>query len=361
MEGCVMSETKAGKFGSDDGAVIQLAYGENRCQSPAILVPEKGNDDPLAMHRYVDVSGDPSYISVADGDQIQEVLCLLVEAYRNLYRNIPYIAIAGKHGNPCGVGVDSNSPTIAIEKALRGDVIAVMGGEVITNFSITDELANTLFLADSKRDGRDKWGLDIIFAPEFSKGAVELLGNRAKRRVMVNKALFYPFLPLGDVKRPVRGGTLFQKRSPFILSFDEVTSWSNGVPISDDAFSDLLIAWAACWRASSNTVALAKNKMLIALGCGQQDRIACVELCLSRAKRAGHDTHGSFFASDAFFPYAQGDGKVKEGPELLAEAGCAGGVVPADGKNFEKVKSFFVTNQMRVAFVAAENRGFSKH
>lgn len=340
-----------------------LAYGENRCQSPAGLVMDLNSDDPLAMHRYETVSGSPSYISIADGDQIQEVLCLLNEAFLKTHGVSPYIVVAGKHGNPCGIGVHWNDPIAATLKALHGDVIAVMGGEVITNFEITDELATFLHEADEEQVGRKYWGLDIIFAPKFSEGAIELLGKKENRRLMANPALENPFLPTGEaMERPVRGGSLIQMRPNFILTIDTVEDASSRKMMSEDDFADVLIAWAACWRASSNTVALAKDGMLIALGCGQQDRIACVELCLNRASRAGHDTVGSFFASDAFFPYAtSAEGAVDEGPELLVNAGCDGGVVPADGKNFEEVKAFFAENDLNVLFVNKENRGFSKH
>lgn len=313
------------------------------------------------MHRYVVVSGEPSYISIADGDQIQEVLCLLATAFRAWKGAVPHIVVAGKHGNPCGLGIDWHDPQIATLKALRGDVIAVMGGEVITNFEITDELARTLHEADEEVDGRRFWGLDIIFAPHFSKGAVELLGKKEKRRLMQNPALTQPILPTYEfVERPVRGGILTQRRSQFVLSPENYQFTTSSV-FTDQEFTDILIAWAACWRASSNTVALAKDGMLIGLGCGQQDRIACVELCLRRAQRAGHDVRGSFFASDAFFPYATSKTSVKEGPELLVEAGCCGGVVPADGKNLDDVRNYFHTNDLFVIFVHKDNRGFSKH
>lgn len=348
------------QMGKKNWRKIPLAYGENRCQSPAFLIPTD-DADPLAMHRYVVVSGEPSYISIADGDQIQEVLCLLATAFRAWKGNVPHIAVAGKHGNPCGLGVDWHDPQIATLKALRGDTIAVMGGEVITNFPITDDLAKTLHEANEELDGRRFWGLDIIFAPHFSEGAVELLGKKDKRRLMQNPALIQPNLPTNEIaERPVRGGKLTQNRSPFVLSAN-VSAEALSQIISDQKYTDILIAWAACWRASSNTVALAKDGMLIGLGCGQQDRIACVELCLRRAQRSGHDVKGSFFASDAFFPYATGTAAVKEGPELLVEAGCSGGVVPADGKKLDDVRNYFHTNDLFVIFVHKDNRGFSKH
>lgn len=230
----------------------------------------------------------------------------------------PYIAVAGKHGNPCGAAIDWENPARAIKKALFGDPLAVMGGEVVVNFPITNEM-------------------------------------------------------------------------------------------SSEEWDTLMIAWAACWCASSNTVALAKDLALIGLGCGQQDRVSCVRLAIDRANRAQHNTKGAFFASDAFFPYAvcpdynkeetslsnifgyindiiidtRGDGidpdpseilkkldllkrsinffDRREGPQLLADAGCKGGIVPADGKNLEEVKIFFRQANMAVAFLSPENRGFAKH
>lgn len=387
----------------------ELAYAENRNQNPAFLYSD-GSDDPRAMTRFKVVSGDPSYISMADGSQILEILCLLSEAFADFIRKrgiakVPYIVIAGKHGNPCGAAIDWNDPSIAIHKALVGDPVAVMGGEVITNFPITPILGKALFAPNQGVDiGRENWGLDIIFAPEFSDEAVDLLGRREKRRLLSNPNLTMAWLPSEEwTFRPVRGGFLKQKASRFLLTLDEIVHWTGGKPLSDEDFLTLLIAWAVCWRASSNTVTLAKDNMLIGIGCGQQDRIACVRLCLERANRAGHSlAPRTFFASDGFFPYATGSSNKsverlkevygdfqeelssarsantffkrfaeltnfvsrydkREGLELLVDAGCAGGVVPADGKNLEEVKDFFRRSVMNVGFVKAEHRGFSKH
>ncbi len=380
----------------------QLAYGENRCQSPAFLF-DGGGDNPLAISKFEIVSGDPSYIAMADVSQLVGILCLMSEAFRNTRGKDPYIVIAGKHGNPCGCAIDWDYPEKALEKALLGDPVAVMGGEVITNFGISEIRADKLFYSDKEKIGRDKWGLDVIAAPDFSSEAIELLGKREKRRLLKNPNLVEAPFPKEEwTYRELHGGDwLKQRLSPFILSPAKVIDWTCE-EISYNFIANLIIAFACCWRASSNTVALAKNQMLIGLGCGQQDRIACVRLCLDRANRAGHNAEGSVFASDAFFPYAKSETDAKEikrltavakqlhnnlidketderinilnnfinlfscldrreGPELLADAGCIGGIVPADGNNLEQVKKFFQSKNMSVAFVAPENRGFSKH
>ncbi|MFA5022053.1 MAG: hypothetical protein WC508_03175 [Patescibacteria group bacterium] len=381
----------------------KLAYAENHRQDPAFLFTTD-SDDPLATSKFQVVSGDPSYISIADGAGLIGALRFLAEAYRRVYGKVPYIVVAGKHGNVCGIGVDWASPITALRKALTGDKVAVMGGEVVTNFAITDELGVELMSPPlSLLIGRKNWGLDIIYAPSFSPGAVEQLGKREKRRLLSNLALLDPQMPTNEWMWQFlgNGDVLKQKAPSFILTRETIESWV-GVPLSDDRFEDLLIAWVACYRSSSNTVALAKNRMLIGLGCGQQDRIACVRLCIERARRAGHTTQGSVFASDAFFPYATGEqppvdlaqiewllaqarsadrvgnqletirllGEMatlisqsdrREGTELLIDAGCIGGVVPADGKEIENVKALFSKSGLSVAFLSSADRLFAKH
>jgi AICAR transformylase/IMP cyclohydrolase PurH len=342
---------------------------------------------------------------MADANGVLDILCALAQAFRLTRGKVPYIAIAGKHGNPCGAAIDWDDPQQALLKALCGDTVAVMGGEVITNFPITDELGNLLFLAPPDLHiGREKWGLDLVLAPDFSTETVEKLGKYEKRRLLANPYLLDPYPPTaGWMYKQIRGGFLQQRTYPFILSPEGVKEWVND-PLSGAHLDSLLIAWAICWKASSNTVALAKDNMLIGLGCGQQDRIACVQLCLNRAIRAGHDTKGAVFASDAFFPFAESkleEAKIKkifksflqydqcafkanlsprenlkawaevvkaflladarEGTELLIDAGCIGGVVTADGKELPKVQALFKKSGLSVAFVDAVNRGFAKH
>ncbi|MDD5341093.1 MAG: hypothetical protein PHC97_01495 [Patescibacteria group bacterium] len=397
--------------GDIDGNVgkkaLDLAYGENKCQNPATLF-SFGNDDPLALDKFKVEVGDPSYIAMADGNGVLQIMCVLVEAFRRNFGKVPYIVIAGKHGNPCGAAIDWHDPARAIFKALIGDKVAVMGGEVITNFPISDELGKALHKPPADFNlGRERWGLDLIIAPEFSANTCELMKAK-KRRLLSNPALINPTLPNDAwMYKPVRGGFLRQRVYPYVLTMDSYET-SVGPAVEAADLENLLIAWAICWNASSNTVALAKDSALIALGCGQQDRITCVRLCLERATRAGHDTDGSMFASDAFFPYAsspepnledmsdfidnadgefieyayycQKVGKPKgvlatlgglslfiakydnrEGTELLIDAGCKGGVVVADGKELPKVIELFGQTGLSVIFVDKINRGFAKH
>lgn len=367
----------------------ELAYGENRCQSPAFLYALVGNNDPLAWHRFEVLAGHPSYISITDGDRALRLMCAMSEAFRlSFNQHMPKIAIVCKHGNACGVGVDWDDPEIAIRKAMMGDAIAAMGGELMVNFPIEEYLGRLIFAVPGdllNRVGRKNWGMDVVYAPAIDSATVSLLGKKEKRRLLVNCELAFPLMSEEKwMWRPVRGGAVKQLEPNFVFSIEAVKEWSDGnSPILFKINrANAIIAWAVAWYSVSNTVALANDNMLISLGCGQQDRIACVRLCLDRAKRSGHKTQGAMFASDAFFPYARRNyqpnfwerwldfdlamfglrsGPPLEGPELLVQAGCIGGIVPADGKNFEEVRDYFSKMNLAVAFLKPEFRGFFGH
>ena len=354
-----------GKYLSITGEKARdLAYGENRDQSPASLYACDDNDQ-LALHRFNVLTGDPSYISMADGDRALGVMCAMAEAFRvNCDGKVPFISVACKHGNPCGIGVNFDRPEGSLKSAMLGDPVAVMGAEFMTNFPITAELGKIIYeIPDSEQQtiGRKYWGVDVLYAPSVDDATVELLGKKERRRILVNPALSDPKLPPYEwMHREVRGGFLRQKNYHYVLNLKDLAKITGDV---SQRIVDIIIAWAATWRSVSNTVAIAKNGMLQALGDGQQDRMACVQLCIDRGVRAHHDTNGSTLASDGFFPYAKRSSETAslEGPELLVQAGCKAVVVPYDGKNVAEVEEFFRQAGVFVVFVKPEHRGFFAH
>jgi len=358
----------AGEFDALIGEKVRgLAYGENRDQSPAdLFIFDFGN--PLGWHNFQVLTSDPSYISTADGDRALGVMRALVDAFRVNCRRAPFIAIACKHGNPCGVGIDFFAPGVALIKAMLGDSVAVMGAEFMTNFPIDADLGKLIYEvpeSEQQNVGRKYWGVDVLYAPSVDDATVELLGKKEKRRILVNPALAEMTSPQSEwMRRPVEAGFLRQKNYHYVLDLKDLVKTTDDLG-NHDITHDMIIAWAATWRSVSNTVAIAKDGMLLALGCGVQDRIGCVQLCLGRAKRSKHNTYGSSFASDAFFPYAKrlnsGEDIPLEGPQLLVQAGCVAGVVPYDGKNIAEVEEYFQQSCIAVAFVRPEHRGFFGH
>jgi phosphoribosylaminoimidazolecarboxamide formyltransferase/IMP cyclohydrolase len=244
---------------------------------------------------------------------------------------------------------------------LFGDTDAAMGGECMTNFPIDAVVGELLYrVPEGSREevGRELWGMDVIAAPGYSSEALEMLGKRAKRSLLANPALLHPEVASASewMYRSTEGGFLRQKSYHFTLP-------PESLPATPEMVVDLVIAWAVAWRAKSNSVALARDGQLIALGAGQQDRRSCVLLLLDRAKNARHDTAGAVFGSDGFFPFARraSEDKPLEAPELLIEAGCIGGVVPEDGVRIEEVKALFAEHGLNVVYVDKTHRGFAWH
>ncbi|UCD07754.1 MAG: hypothetical protein JSW41_02165 [Candidatus Aenigmatarchaeota archaeon] len=365
--------------GNVSGVVLELNKGENLNQSPSNLLSDY-TDDTLALDKFVLLKGAPGHVNMCGVDRGLEVLCMMAESFRQNFKGAcPYIAIACKHGNPCGAAVHWLQPHLALECALLGDPDAVMGAEVITNFYIDDGLGELLFKVPEKLQnvvGRPRWGVDIVAAPMFSEQSINLLGKAKRRKLLVNEKLINPQMsPNKWVWRPVRGGRIRQKAPNYIFTATAVKEWvpekktlvtyddRSTLMLLPEDLSTLIVAWAVAWRANSNTVVLAKDGMLIGRGVGQQDRRAATRLAVQTAKISGHLTQNSWFASDAFFPFAKRArvNKPFEGTEILVKAQCAGGVVPHDGKRIEEVKAFFKKQGLKVAFLHPENRGFSQH
>jgi len=346
-----------------------LDKGESGGQSPAYLYSSPAAaTDPLAWRNFVWVSGTPGYVNLADANRVKQTMCKSTAAFRlNFDGKAPHQVLWAKHGNLCGMGVDFEDPLVAVIRAALGDSIAGMGGEVMLNFPVTDEIGEALFEVPKEhqhRVGRKNWGADIIMAPAFSDAAVDLLGKRAKRKLLVNPALSDPVVPSHEwVIAMLSPNEFLKQRAPyFVFNAEEVEEWIGSRPTQQDLV-DMIIAWVSAWYADSNTASLANNSMLIALGPGNQDRIWCFAEAIRKAKRSRQDIKGAKFGSDGFLPYPERSAvnRPLEGAQLCRRAGCSGGVVPADGQNLAATKEFFRRAGMQVAFVPREHRGFMYH
>jgi len=330
-------------------AVETLENGENPYQTPALFFAGD-NSDPFALSKFKRISGPlPCFTNMADLDSIAHTLALTAKTFEiNNHGRTPFIAVAAKHGNACGMAIDWERPIAAIEKALAGNMTAVWGGEFICNFTIGAEEANTLLSSQARKEilGNSSWMLHVVAAPEFTEEAIGIIGRSQTRKLFENEALRRPS-PQTDLSyRVVRGGFLRQPSADFAPDIP--------AKFAENADS-LTIAW--CVVASSfhggNEVAVVKDGMLLGVG-GGPSTIDAAKTAVSRAKDSGHDTAKSVFGADAFFPFT-------DAPETLCDAGCAGGIVPGGGKNDEMVKTFFATRGLSVLYLPEDIRGFCRH
>ncbi len=337
--------------------LYDLFNGENPYQVPASVFTSEGEDDPLSLINFRQVSGEPPcFTNMADADAILRTMCLAAESFKLNTRSIPYLCVAAKHGNAYGMGVSNLAAAHAIEKALFGNPRSIYGGEVVTNFPIDEQLAKTL--ANSERRerllGDGCWMLDLVMAPAFTSEAIAVLGKRKVRKLFENSSLCSPILKkTGFEYRIVRGGFLRQPPTAFILNLKKCQL--EGQCFSETEISSLIAAWSVAFGSShgGNEVALAKDGALLSAG-GGPSTVEAVRVAVARAVECGHDTRGATFAADAFFPFT-------DAPSVLCDAGVTTGCVPGGGKHEPDVREYFRERYTSVAFLPREFRGFCRH
>jgi len=289
-------------------------YGENAYQTPAALY-STNSDDPLALDKFQLVDGKPmGYNNWCDLDRALQTITHIAAGLEVNTGEFPLMAVGVKHGNPCGVsyGIDWSG---ILQQVIEGDQLAIMGGLIMTNFTIREEQADVL-LTHKMPTGKRRL-IDVIAARSFSP---EALGNLKRKgdkcRMVANEELIKIGLHSLDTAprfRYVRGGFLKQPNYTYVPNFSDGSVVCHGAPRLD-LVPDLVLAWAIGSTSNSNTVTLVKYGMLIGNGVGQQDRVGAAELAIARARRSGHDIKDAVAYSDSFFPF-------DDGPRTLVDAG----------------------------------------
>lgn len=340
------------KIDRKESPTFQLQHGENPYEVPAYLrITDEG--DPLGFGGFSLLSSvPPCFTNVADLDSIVQIMMMLAKILATNFSKTPKIAIAAKHGNPCGVGADWQSSQIALDRALWGNARGIWGGELICNFEIDRDCVDSLLRSPEreKRCGSAEWMLDVVVAPCFEASALDLLLTRRQRHIFQNPNLcsaeMAPFVPLS---RPIRGAVMYQPGHSFVLKLPD------SVMEDPDLAMDLAIAWAVVSGSfhGGNEVALVKQARLLAAG-GGPSTLDAAKTAVERAKGLGHELSKSVFAADAFFPYI-------DAPSLLCDSGCYYGVVPGGGRRFSEIQDVFRTKGVGCLFLEESVRGFCRH
>lgn len=337
-------------------SILRIKHGENPYQKPADLFTFENNDRFSLDKLKLQTQSLPCFTNLADIDCVLQTLSLSAEAFCLKYSKVPYIAVASKHGNPCGMAIDWEEPEETLVMALLGNPQAIWGGEFTTNFKIDQNLAKLLYKSQERKKlfGDAHWMLDVIVAPEFDGEALQILGRRKSRKIFANTALYNPeILDFAWQYRQVRGGFLRQPAPNYVLDTTE-TQW-HSLPLEGQILDSLILAWSIVWTSNhgGNEVALVKDCQLLGVG-GGPSTVEAARTALSRAQVSGHDTTNSVFAADAFFPFV-------DAPQILKEAGCIGGVVPSGGGKEAVIKKYFQDNNVNVIYIPTEFRGFCRH
>lgn len=288
-----------------DGAK-EMRYGENPHQHGTFYGDFSAMFDQLHGKEI-------SYNNLLD---IDAAVCLISE-----FKD-PTFAIL-KHNNACGL---ATRPTIAEawKDALAGDPVSAFGGVLITNGTVDEAAAEEI----------NKIFFEVIIAPAYTDGALEILKQKKNRIILVIKKA----LDTTRQFRSILNGALVQDRDLKVETLDDLKQVTEKAVTPEQA-ADLLFANKIVKNSKSNAIVLAKDNMLLASGVGQTSRVDALKQAIEKAHSFGFDLHGAVMASDAFFPFP-------DCVEIAREAGVVAVVHPGGSIRDQESVDFCNTHDM---------------
>ena len=344
-----------------DGVEKGLRYGENPGQEAALYRLVNGNlalgDAKTIMpgkHLVSDIellqSGKhPGKTNLTDADNSLNIL--------RYFTDTP-CAVIVKHNNPCGAA-RADSLEQAYAKAYMADRIAAFGGCIALNKAVDKATAEGI---------ADQYA-EVVVAPEFEDGVIDILGRRKNLRVIrinaMDKLQSFIGERVVDFKSLMDGGIVAQwsfvpktlkKEDLFIASteYKGTTYKVDRVP-TDREYEDMLFGWLVESGITSNSVIYVKDNCTVGIGTGEQDRVGVAEIAVDKAYRKLCDRYcferyntslanmtdedkkaeieadvakqkggliGSSMISDAFFPFRDGiDVGLRQGVKAVIQPG----------------------------------------
>jgi len=284
--------------------VADLAYGENPHQRAAYY-----NQVGARMHVL-------SMVHQHHGKQLSFNNLLDLDAARKLVSDfhVPVCVIV-KHNNPCGVAC-GETPLQAYERALATDPLSAFGGVIAFNRPVDEPTAAKLA----------EQFIEVLFAPEYSPEALEILSEKPSIRILENKERRIELAAEPEI-RQVMGGLLVQDRDLEFGDRREMEIVTKREP-TDGEWRDLLFAWQVCKHVRSNAIVIAKDETSAGIGAGQMSRVDSVRLAIDKSNL--DSLEGSSMASDAFFPFS-------DGPDIAITAGVTAIIQPGGSRRDPEV------------------------
>ncbi len=300
--------------------IDELRYGENPHQTAALYRDPASTGQTVVNARQLH-GKQLSFNNINDAAAALEAVKALGRLRAIPSEQALLAAVVVKHTNPCG-GAIAGSQRDAVAMAIAGDPVAAYGGILAVTGKIDAGTAEVI--CDPKNF------FEVVVAPEFDEGALELLRGRwANVRLLAvgnNSATGTRKLEY----RSVPGGMLVQDRdtfAPVTSAWEHRAGPKPGVEqLKAAAALDVL-----CKHVGSNAVVIggvdhgpsgAMGVRLFGVGAGQVDRVSACRLAIDKS---GPKAIGAIAVGDAFFPFA-------DGPMLLVDAGVKMIVHPGGSK-----------------------------
>ncbi len=365
------------------GQIIEkgLRYGENPGQEAALYELVNGNlvlgdchfigsgyglVSSITEEDMIQEGKHPGKINLTDVDNALNILKFLMKK--------PAVAIM-KHNNPCGVAYGESIPE-AYERSNMADRIAAFGGCAAFNRPVDKTTAEMI----------SQNYLEVVVAPEYAEGAVEILAKRPNLRIIrigkIDQLEHYRSFRFVDFKSLMDGGIIVQQSpinvitakedlKPATASYEGEQYAITRMPTEQEC-EDMIFGWAVEQGVTSNSVIYVKEGVTVGIGTGEQDRVGVAEIAIFKAytkyadalcfraygipykvlEREIHEgkrdpsqkeaiddqvarergaLKGSIMVSDAFFPF-------RDGVEVAIKEGITGIIQPGGAiRDFESI------------------------
>jgi len=275
------------------GEVRGLRYGENPDQPAALYEhvsggltlegvafrgPGQGLVSALTEEHMLQAGKHPGKTNFTDVDNALNIL---------QYLTARPTAVILKHNNPCGAAWTDLGVAEAVSRAFWADRIAAFGGAIVVNRPLTKDAAELI----------NSFYFEVVAAPAFESGVVDILKARKNLRILeipgIAKLSELSAAPFLDIKALFDGGLVIQKSFQSAIrhaaDFLPATAEKDGVTYAarkptQKEMEDLIFAWSIEAGVSSNSVIFVRDGVTTGIGTGEQDRVGCVDLTISKAR-----------------------------------------------------------------------------
>lgn len=193
-----------------------------------------------------------------------------------------------KHMNPCGAAIGKDVADVW-RKAYEADPVSIFGGIVAVNRPLTREAAEAM----------KPVFLEIIMAPAFEEGALEVLTTKKNLRLIEVPMEKTADRPMQYVS--VKGGLLVQQLD-VDTRLPEASMCVTKAQPTPAELADMSFGCRIVKHVKSNAIVAVKDGVTLGVGAGQMNRIGSVRIALEEARAKGV-TDGLVLASDGFFPF----------------------------------------------------------
>ena len=310
-----------------------LRYGENPHQHAKFYAATEAVPFSLASAKQLN-GKELSYNNIQDANAALNIV--------REFGDVPF-CVGLKHMNPCGAA-RGKDVVDAWTKAYEADKVSIFGGIVATNCEVTREAAELM----------KPIFLEIIMAPKFSEGALEVLCTKKNLRLLEVDMSADTASHMQYVS--VNGGLLAQELDTTTKTITADMCVTKVQP-TEEQLTDLQFAWRIVKHVKSNAIVVVKDGKTLGVGAGQMNRVGSAGIALKQAEEAlaaeGKDIRkeGLVMGSDGFFPFG-------DSVESAAQYGIAAIVQP--GGSVRDEESIEAANRHGITMLFTGMRHF-KH